>query len=378
MGPFGWLVQFSRLMSGAASAAEMYPLLVEAAVSRLGVDAAAVFRICGDRFVLASSRNLPAIEDWSTDADDLESLGATFGAVVPEFTDTRMMVLVVGGNIYGALLLLSKQAIELDKDHLDLAEAIVDLTAIATERAESYAALSRSYADLKTSREAFARSERLRVLGQMAAGVSHDVKNILNPLNLQLEIVRRKIARNDLAAANQTLDTMREVIQHGVDVVDRLRAFSRQTPEEAETIDVQRVVATAVELSRPRIAMATGIVLVDELAVTPQIRARASELTTAVVNLIVNAIEAMRDGGTITVSTGALNGEVWIAVADNGAGMPPDVERNAFEPFFTTKQEGTGLGLSMIYAFVQRFAGRIVLETAPGKGSKFTLLFAAA
>jgi signal transduction histidine kinase len=288
------------------------------------------------------------------------------------------MMLVVGGNIYGALVLLSRKQIELDAERLDLAEAIVDLAAIATERGESYAALAKSYADLKASREAFARSERLRVLGQMAAGVSHDVKNILNPLNLQLEIVRRKIARGDLEAANKTLDTMRDVIQHGVDVVDRLRAFSRQAPEESESVEVERIVATAVELSRPRIAMIAGILLDVSVVGTPRIRARASELTTALVNLIVNAIEAMPDGGTIAISAEERAGEVFIAVADNGPGMPPDVERNVFEPFFTTKQEGTGLGLAMIYAFVQRFAGRIQLETAPGKGTTFTLVFPSA
>jgi signal transduction histidine kinase len=375
---FGWLVHFSRMMVGASTPEAMHPVLVEAAVVRLGVDAAAVLRVAGDRLVLSAARNLPDLGEWSIHADELESLGTAVIAAAPGFADSRVMMLVVGGNIYGAVVLLSKRTIDLDTERLDLAEAIVDLAAIATERTESYAALANSYSELKASREAFARSERLRVLGQMAAGVSHDVKNILNPLNLQLEIVRRRIARGDLDAANQTLEMMRDVIRHGVDVVDRLRAFSRQSPEQSESVDVERIVATATELSRPRIAMVSGIQLDVKVTGAPRIHARASELTTAIVNLIVNAIEAMPDGGTIRISAETRGGEVWIGVADNGPGMIPDVERNVFEPFFTTKQEGTGLGLAMIYAFVQRFTGRILLETAPGKGTTFTLVFPSA
>jgi signal transduction histidine kinase len=171
---------------------------------------------------------------------------------------------------------------------------------------------------------------------------------------------------------------MRDVIRHGVDVVDRLREFSRQAPETAESVDAERVIATAVELSRPRVSLYAGVELVVQPIPNLRIRARASELATAIVNLIVNATEAMQDGGTITISAGASSGEVWIRVADNGPGMAPSIADSVFEPFFTTKTEGTGLGLAMIYAFVQRFSGRITLETSPGKGASFTMWFPAA
>jgi signal transduction histidine kinase len=95
----------------------------------------------------------------------------------------------------------------------------------------------------------------------------------------------------------------------------------------------------------------------------------------ALVNLIVNAIEAM-NGGTITLRTGVGDDGVWVQVSDNGPGMPPDVERRIFEPFFTTKgSEGTGLGLAMVYACMQRQGGTVKVETAEGKGTTFTLSF---
>jgi signal transduction histidine kinase len=84
----------------------------------------------------------------------------------------------------------------------------------------------------------------------------------------------------------------------------------------------------------------------------------------------------MPGGGTITVQSGTEDGMSFVSIADNGPGMPPEVEQRAFEPFFTTKgQEGTGLGLAMVYAFVQRHRGRITLKTAPGEGAAFTLSF---
>jgi len=354
--------------------------LAEAAVTVLGVEAAAVLQVSDDdRVAVVAAENLPAeLIGWSVEA---ESIGADLerqllAVAGGGLAHARGLLLVAGGDLHGVLVLLGAAPVELDAGRSELAGALVDLAAIAASRAADFAALGRSYAELRASREALARSERLRVLGQMAAGVSHDVKNILNPLALQLELVRRRSERGDHAGVVAVLGTMREVIQHGVDVVERLRDFSRQAPEvAAETVDVDAVVATALELSRPRVAQYPGVRLERGVTGAPPVRARSSELTTAVVNLIVNATEAMPGGGTITVTTGEREGGGWIAVADNGPGMPPEVEKQVFEPFFTTKEEGTGLGLPMIYAFVQRQRGRIALDTAPGRGTRVELWF---
>jgi signal transduction histidine kinase len=105
------------------------------------------------------------------------------------------------------------------------------------------------------------------------------------------------------------------------------------------------------------------------------VRARRSELATAVVNLIVNATEALGERGRISVTTGTDDGGAWVEVEDDGPGMPPEIERRVFEPFFTTKVEGTGLGLALTYAFVQRHGGRATLTTAPGRGTSIRLWF---
>jgi signal transduction histidine kinase len=106
--------------------------------------------------------------------------------------------------------------------------------------------------------------------------------------------------------------------------------------------------------------------------------ARRSELVTAVVNLIFNSIEAMPGGGAVTLRTGAANDGGWIEIADTGPGMSPEIQQRIFEPFFTTKEQGTGLGLAMVYAFVHRHRGELTVDSIVGQGTRIRLWFPAA
>jgi signal transduction histidine kinase len=108
-------------------------------------------------------------------------------------------------------------------------------------------------------------------------------------------------------------------------------------------------------------------------------------MVAALLNLVSNAIDAIQaldegaEGGTVTVSTGASDGGAWVRVHDDGPGIPEEIQGRIFEPFFTTKgTEGTGLGLAIVYAFVRRHGGKLTLDSAPGKGTAFTLWFPAA
>jgi signal transduction histidine kinase len=211
----------------------------------------------------------------------------------------------------------------------------------------------------------------------MAAGISHDLKNILNPLSLQLEVLKRRIAR-DPAAAGEVVATIADVVRHGLDVVERLRAFSRQEeePESSEAVDLDQVVTTAIELCRPRLGTASLIQVRQEPGHPPAVVARTSELVTAVVNLVFNAVDAFQgEAGSITVKTGPEDDGAFVEVVDDGPGMAAQLAARAFEPFFTTKPEGTGLGLAMVYAFVLRHRGRTTLDSAPGRGTRIRLWF---
>ncbi len=231
----------------------------------------------------------------------------------------------------------------------------------------------------RRAEQTLARTEKLRALGQMAAGVAHDLRNILNPMSLRLQLAGRALDRRAYDEAKDSIAELKQVLLRGVQTLDRLREYSRQAPESrSEEIDLDRLVHEASEIAKPRLAARPGAVprLREELGAPPRFPGRAGDIVSALVNLIVNAIDALGDGGTITLRTGSSDGHIWAQVCDDGPGMPPDVEQRVFEPFFTTKGlEGTGLGLPMVYACMQRHGGSVKLETAPGEGTTFTLSF---
>jgi signal transduction histidine kinase len=231
-------------------------------------------------------------------------------------------------------------------------------------------------ADLRRAEARLLHTEKLRALGQMAAGIAHDFKNLLNPLGLHLEIVDRALRKAN-ADRPDSVTVMREIIQRGVETIDRLRTFSRIEPESiAENVDLAAAAREAVGLVRPRLETHPGIALRDELADTGTVRGHGADVVAAIVNLLVNAADACDDRGTIIVRSGSDERTAWVEVADDGPGMPPDVEVRVFEPFFSTKgEQGTGLGLANVFATVRRHGGEIQLVTAPGRGARFTLVF---
>jgi two-component system, cell cycle sensor histidine kinase and response regulator CckA len=214
----------------------------------------------------------------------------------------------------------------------------------------------------------------------MAAGIAHDLKNMLAPLSLGLDVVKRKLARGDLTEVETAVDDLRQAVARGLEVLRRLRDFSRQSPEaNAETVDLNQVVQDAIEITKSyRSPVARDTVSIEEHlgSPPPSILGHAGELVSAVVNLIINAIDAMPDGGTVTISTASDPDGASLVVRDNGPGMTEETQRRLFQPLFSTKGiHGTGLGLAMVYAAVVRDAGSISVDTAPGKGARFTLWF---
>lgn len=233
---------------------------------------------------------------------------------------------------------------------------------------------------LRKSEETLARSEKLRAIGQMASGISHDIKNLFHPLMLHAQLLEMALASGSLDEAREAVTEIKQVVRIGLERLERLRVFSRRSTEsKAEPLDLNRIACEATELAKPRLSMvALGrlISIERELGDPPLFRGYACDVLSAVLNLIVNAIDAMQDGGTITARTGQSEGCAWIQIEDDGPGMTKDIELRVFEPFFSTKgDEGTGLGLAMVQSCVQQHGGKVTLETAPGQGAKFTLSF---
>ncbi len=374
------LVLFARLVSDDAKPERILPLLADALVDHTHADAAAIVTIdAAGRAGIVAKRGLPqALSSLALDAEAIgEELGEQLLRASGAFAAEQTRPLVAGGNLFGAVVMLYRTREPASEEMLRLAEGLVDLAALALGTAAQVERLERSYAELRATQDVLARTEKLRALGQMAAGVSHDLKNILNPLSLHLQVSARALARGNVDDARTSIAEMKQVVVRGVETLERLRSYSRQAKEsKTELVELDRLVHEAAQIAKPRMASSgTGraLKIVEDLHSPPAVMVISGEIVSALVNLVVNAIDAAAPtGGTITLRSGEADGGSFVEVADTGPGMPPDVQKRVFEPFFTTKgAEGTGLGLAMVYATVQRHGGTITLDSAPGKGTCF-------
>jgi signal transduction histidine kinase len=381
-----FLTRFSRKVSEVGTEAEILPLLAEAMVENAGASAGAVVRIVGDEVKIVASRGLPPpFDGWRADADELGAeLSKTFLETANgAFATARAMPMISHHSLYGVVVVLFAKGNEPPSHKVELADALVDLTAISLGHFAQVAELRRAHDELRKTQRALVQAEKLRALGQMASGVAHDLKNILNPLSMHVQLIERAVKKNDLSDISDTTKDMRDVITRGVQTIERLRDYGRQDSEaSAAPIDLDKLAVEAATIAKPRLSASKKKIprIALELGEPPPLLGRADEVLNAIVNLVINAIDAMKDiGGTVTIETGEETGRPFVRVRDTGPGMPPDVEARVFEPFFSTKgDEGTGLGLAMVYACMQHHAGSVELETAVGEGTSFTLRFPSA
>lgn len=242
-----------------------------------------------------------------------------------------------------------------------------------------------------TSGEKAERAQRLQTLGEMTGGIAHDLNNMLTPVVMGINLLRDT---TDTADRDRILDTMQTSAERATWMIEALLRFSRGTKGEREVLDLEQVIGEATRLlaySLPR------RIQVEVKAPAPgtlwPIRGDKTQITQALMNLAVNARDAMPDGGRLTVSvenvtiegseqvTGgplAPGPHVVVAVADTGTGIRADILDKIFLPFFTTKEgRGTGLGLSNVYAILKGHGGGLNVYSEVGEGTRFTLYFPA-
>jgi nitrogen-specific signal transduction histidine kinase len=240
------------------------------------------------------------------------------------------------------------------------------------------AAATRAYQDLKAAQDQLVRAEKLRALGEMASGVAHDFNNVLAAILGRVQLILRRVEDPTL---RQWLSIVERAALDGAKIVRQLQEFTHiRRDRPTQTVDVNAVVEDAVEMTRTRWrddtrSRGVDIRLVVELTPGPPVDGHPAELGEALMNLILNAVDALPEGGTITAATRpASDGGVLVSVADTGVGMSEAVRGRIFEPFFSTKGlRGTGLGLAMVYGIVSRHGGEVTVESTEGAGSTFTI-----
>jgi PAS domain S-box-containing protein len=244
--------------------------------------------------------------------------------------------------------------------------------------------LAAALADLKMAQDRVVQRERLRALGEMAAGVAHDFNNALTPvLGFAELLLQAPDGKQDAQRLRRYLSLIHAGATDAAGVVLRLREFyrPRQEGDPFLPVDLRRLVEQVVALTRPKWkdqALAAGrqIVINQDLGPVPMIAGSEGELREALTNLIFNAADALPSGGTVDLRVRQVGQKVVLEVADNGVGMPEDVRRRCLEPFFTTKGDGgTGLGLSVVHGIVRRHQGTLEIESVVGRGTLFRLQF---
>src|SRR5690349_6829144 len=234
--------------------------------------------------------------------------------------------------------------------------------------------------ELLALQEATSRDRRLAAVGQLAAGVMHDVNNALNPIMAAAYLLEMNAGNPD--AVRDYAVRIARAAETGAATAARVGRFIRQEPllgAREDMVDLSVMVEEVVAMTRPlwQERAKGGVVHLDqELAPGAMVRGIAGELREALLNLVQNALDAMSGGGTLRIETVFTATEATVSVTDTGVGMSAEVRERAFEPFFTTKGvNGTGLGLAEVYGIARRHRGRAEIESEPDKGTTVRLVF---
>jgi signal transduction histidine kinase/ActR/RegA family two-component response regulator len=294
-------------------------------------------------------------------------------------------------GVFGVLVVARRAFDSFSSGECEFLRQLCDHVSLAANQAQLHASLKQAYEDLRLTQDAVLEQERLRALGQMASGIAHDINNAISPVSLYVEA----ILTHETGFSERTRKQL-EVVQRAVDdvaqTVKRMGEFYRLKPAQLEltAVEVERVLREVLELTRARwadMAQQRGVVIDARIEASPDhpvVMGIESELREALVNLVLNATDAMPEGGKLTLRTGyaleqgkGIARRAFIEVSDTGLGMDEETRRRCLEPFFTTKGErGSGLGLAMVYGIAQRHGMDIEIASAPGEGTTFRLVFA--
>jgi signal transduction histidine kinase len=227
--------------------------------------------------------------------------------------------------------------------------------------------------ELASSQEQLRHADRLRTVGQLAAGIAHELGTPLNVISGRAGLIASgRLEGNDLA---DSAATIKEESDRIAKIVREVLTFARPPAPDRATVDLRRLAEQTVDLLGTMAERASATITLDPADTPVEADVDAGQIQQVITNLAVNAIQASPEGGVITVRVVSADDECRIDVEDNGPGMEPDVIERVFEPFFTTKDvgEGTGLGLAVAYGIVREHGGRIAVESEPGRGSRFSV-----
>jgi PAS domain S-box-containing protein len=252
-----------------------------------------------------------------------------------------------------------------------------------------FIAVVRDISERKRLEEQFRQAQKMEAVGRLAAGIAHDFNNLMQAILGYCNLLLRRLAANN--GTRENLEQIEKAAQRAAGLTGKLLSFSRKTVLQPKVLNLNSVVLDMSQLLR-RVLSAQISVATDLDSALGHVKADPGELEQAILNLVVNARDAMPRGGKLTIRTANFEVEpnprllptdpppgryVMLSIADTGCGMEPEVKAHLFEPFFTTKEQGkgTGLGLSMVYGMVKQSDGFIQVESEVDRGTTFNIYF---
>lgn len=343
-----------------------------------------VARYARDGSARGHSEALPADEPGVVVSAPVRHDGATIGVVRVEIVPEPLIALL--GRHAGEALLAAMAALLLTVFGLvqrSLAGAHRDLAARATALTEANALLEEQIARREEVEEALRQSQKMEAIGQLTGGIAHDFNNLLQAVHGNLEMIRRR--PDDPVRVKRWADNGYAAAERGARLTAQLLAFSRDQKLQLRPLRISEIAPRLKELLTTTLgpSIAVSFDLADD---DDPVLGDATQLEMAVLNLAINARDAMPNGGTLTISSALeivthdpeleAGSYVALSVADNGVGMPEEVRARAFDPFFTTKGvgKGTGLGLAQVYGIAKQAGGVARIASTPGGGTTITLL----
>jgi len=287
---------------------------------------------------------------------------------------TRSMLcvpVVVKGQAVGAIEVINKIGGPFTNDDLEMLSFLAASVGVALENARLYGELAESARKLERSQAQLIQAEKLAATGRLAASIAHEINNPLQAIHNCLHLVLNRPLTDEKRA--RYLQMAQEEVERLITIVTRTLDFYRPSKGRIVPTQVNDLVESVLALAGKRLEH--GRVRVQRRLATnlPPLAVVPDQLTQVFLNLVINAAEAMTEGGELTITTAHQDNEVHIGFKDTGPGIPPEEINKIFEPFYTTKATGTGLGLAISYGIVERHGGRITVESEPGRGTLFTV-----
>jgi signal transduction histidine kinase len=273
--------------------------------------------------------------------------------------------MLFGETVIGALNVYSAEPYRYSKQDINVLSTLAGMAGIAIANAQLHE-------KMVAVEEQLRHNERLSTLGLLAAEVAHEIRNPLTVMKMLFHSLDLKFPAEDPRA--QDAEIVAEKMEHLNRIVDQLLTYSRSTEPRMEPVDLNELLRDVLLLTRRKLQQQHVALETDLAGDLPKVRCDRGQIEQACLNLILNATEAMPDGGTLTIRSAAESGGVELSFRDTGVGMTAEQQAKLFEPFLTTKSRGTGLGLAIVHKIIaDAHQGRIEVESAPGRGTTFRL-----